>query len=533
MPVCQPNFPPPKTQYLLGIDLGTSGLRAVVVQRESTPCDLPVENKERILAQSQVALKATDQDPRAQWQSKLQSLLEALGTQVDLHQVDGLIADATSSSLWLSDLQGNPLTPVLMYHSQVATQQAQAIAEFIVQWQKKQPQPLSITTAALGVSSSLAKAWYLYQQLPAYSQNQPLQLVHQIDWLNDQFVGFLGTGENMSDENNLLKFGYDPALGDYPPWLRAFLAQEMPFLQLPKVGRVGQPFAQIAHQAAQRFGLKKTCQVCYGTTDSLAAFFAAGASQLGDAVSSLGSSIAIKLLASRPVFAPEFGLYSHRIGAYWLVGGASNSGGQVLLKYYDIAQVEYLDTLSIELINLNASLEQSLPQAAQAIRQSLQQLGDYYPLLSSGERFPFADPNLAPRLAAVPDCPLPQCMTQPDALKSVNAIQQMDAEQLTAVAAHLLFYSSIVQGFVQVELAAYQRLTELGCRRSQLFAVGGGTRNRYWQRLRQNYLHRPENPLKSPFSSDAAFGVTRLARLDSVLLSKPFKETSMKAPGTL
>ena len=35
----------------------------------------------------------------------------------------------------------------------------------------------------------------------------------------------------------------------------------------------------------------------------------------------------------RPVFSPEHGVYSHRLGDRWLVGGASNSGGKALLRY--------------------------------------------------------------------------------------------------------------------------------------------------------------------------------------------------------
>ena len=40
----------------------------------------------------------------------------------------------------------------------------------------------------------------------------------------------------------------------------------------------------------------------------------------------------IKLLSKTPVFAPDLGIYSHRIGEQWLAGGASNTGGAVLLQ---------------------------------------------------------------------------------------------------------------------------------------------------------------------------------------------------------
>jgi len=58
-----------------------------------------------------------------------------------------------------------------------------------------------------------------------------------------------------------------------------------------------------------------------GTTDSIAAFVASGAQQLGQAVSSLGSTLAIKALSSRPVQDSSRGIYSHRLSKdeLWLV----------------------------------------------------------------------------------------------------------------------------------------------------------------------------------------------------------------------
>jgi hypothetical protein len=44
------------------------------------------------------------------------------------------------------------------------------------------------------------------------------------------------------------------------------------------------------------------------------------------AVTSLGSTLAIKLLSETRIDDARYGLYSHRLGSSWLVGGASNTG---------------------------------------------------------------------------------------------------------------------------------------------------------------------------------------------------------------
>lgn len=46
-----------------------------------------------------------------------------------------------------------------------------------------------------------------------------------------------------------------------------------------------------------RFGLPPSCQVVAGTTDSIAAFIAANATEPGYAVTSLGSTLAVKMLS--------------------------------------------------------------------------------------------------------------------------------------------------------------------------------------------------------------------------------------------
>lgn len=156
-------------------------------------------------------------------------------------------------------------------------------------------------------------------------------------------------------------------------------------------------------------GFPKDCVVCTGTTDSIAAFLAAGATLPGKAVSfkhiviilkletvifkssifirfffiinfdqvtSLGSTLAIKLLSTSRIEDSRFGVYSHRLDDKWLVGGASNTGGAVLRQIFTDDQLELLS-------------QQINPLVASTL--------DYYPLPAYGERFPIADPNMQPR----------------------------------------------------------------------------------------------------------------------------------------
>lgn len=55
-------------------------------------------------------------------------------------------------------------------------------------------------------------------------------------------------------------------------------------------------------------------------SDSVAAFLAAGVEQPGEAVSSLGSTLAVDLLSTDPLDAAQYGICSYRWKKLWIVG---------------------------------------------------------------------------------------------------------------------------------------------------------------------------------------------------------------------
>lgn len=122
----------------------------------------------------------------------------------------------------------------------------------------------------------------------------------------------LGAGQrDATDWNNALKLGFDCERLCYPP---AFAAQPWASALPSRVLEPGATMAPVAHDVIVRAGLHEGCEVTAGTTDSIAAFLAAGAVRVGDAVTSLGSTLAIKLLSKLPVQDKQAGVYSHRLG---------------------------------------------------------------------------------------------------------------------------------------------------------------------------------------------------------------------------
>lgn len=139
-------------------------------------------------------------------------------------------------------------------------------------------------------------------------------------------------------------------------------------------------------------------------------------------MTSLGSTLVIKLLSENPVEDSDRGIYSHRLGNRWLVGGASNVGCAVL------RQEGFSDE---ELKVLSKSIDPAVDSPLK-----------YYPLTKAGERFPRNDPNQAPVLDPKPMTP-PKGGDQP-------------------VVCRQRYLHGILQGVAEVEKEGYAALKDLG-----------------------------------------------------------------------
>jgi sugar (pentulose or hexulose) kinase len=414
----------------IGIDIGTSACRACAIDEHAA-----------VLAEARIDLPAAarhgarvDQDARVWWRT-LTDTLDVLCKRLNPLQVSRIAVDGTSATLLLCDKHGTPLTPGLMYNDARSISEAEHILE-----------AAPADCAAQGASSSLAKLLYLRQTIsePAYLA------LHQADWLTGMLTGHFGS----SDENNALKLGYDPVQRRWPDWLSRLDIRPG---HLPEVFPAGSLIGTLSRRLANRWKLPEGVEVVAGTTDSTAGFIAAGADASGTAVTALGSTLVIKVLSDQPVFAAHYGVYSHRLGDRWLVGGASNAGGTTLLKFFNPCDIRRYTRLI-------------KPQQATGL--------NYYPLPATGERFPVQDPDLPPRLEPRP---------------SSDAV----------------FFQGILEGLAAIEQQGYRLLAELGAPYPQkVLTVGGGAENVAWMQIREQRL---AVPVASAAHQQAAFGTALLA----------------------
>jgi D-ribulokinase len=408
----------------IGIDFGTSGARGVVIGKEGD-----IRQEMRYPFDMAVELKKV-----SCWQTALFGLLEQISGKLR-REIKAIAVNGTSSTVMLCDRAGSPVDAPLLYddgRGAVVLEKLRGVA------------PVHHTV--LSATSSLAKLLWMQQQ-PYFAQAR--YFLHQADWLGFLLHGQLG----ISDYHNALKLGYDIEELKYPQWLEDL---QIP-IHLPQVLIPGTPIAELKSDIAAKYGLPKDCLVCAGTTDSIAAFIASGAKSPGEGVTSLGSTLVLKLLSRTRVEDARYGIYSHRLGDLWLSGGASNTGGAVLKAFFNSVELESLS------LKIDVNQESGL---------------NYYPLLRRGERFPINDPNLAPQLEPRPD----------------NSVE---------------FLHGLLESMARIETRGYELLQELGADPlTRVYTSGGGAANDIWMAIRERYLG---VSVLRPLYTEAAYGSALLA----------------------
>ena len=410
-------------KFYLGLDFGTSGARAIAIDEEETLC-----------YEGRVSFNGSENWLRV-WQETLQALLAEIPHSIR-QETAAIAIDGTSSTVLLCNEEGQAIAEPLLYNDGRGKEVQDKIAAIA-------PADSVVRSA----TSSLAKLlWWEKQGLC----DRAAYFLHQADWLGWCLHGKLG----ISDYHNGLKLGYNVQRLCYPEWLTRLSLQRL----YPRIVAPGTLVGKVTVEISDRFRFPRDCWVCAGTTDSIAAFLASGATQPGEAVTSLGSTLVLKLLSATPLEEARSGIYSHRSGNLWLVGGASNTGGAVLQHFFS---------------------NEELRQLSRQIDSDRESPWQYYPLLQKGERFPINAPDLEPQLEPRPQNPAD-------------------------------FLHGLLESMARIEARGYQRLQDLGATPlRQVYTAGGGAKNPQWTAIRQRHLC---VPMASSRHLEAAFGTALLAK---------------------
>jgi len=462
--------------YFIGFDLGTSGARISIIEKASSNDDTTTGGYNEVHSD---ATSYSEYDNPKSWTDAIHTLLTNTPQPLRSKTKSICVSGTSASCLLVNPIGGkvaaNRNTKMYDYditHSREGINPAASVEA--ATWIDKYAPANHATRAP---TSALSKLLHYHACHPIQPSER---LTHQSEYVattiflaNPKQCG-AGTTSNRrvytSDWHNALKLGYDVRELKWPDWLVELLREVgIHSAVLPPVVEPGSVVGTLSSSVVERYGFSEDAVVVGGTTDSNAAFVAAVAAggggssvpKYGVAVTSLGSTLAMKMLSRTFVEDSKRGVYSHRFPVFrqngggadanettgsteeaWLVGGASNVGCAVL------RQEQFSNE---ELLELSQEPHMDV---------STNSPYNYYPLTKPGERFPIADGTKQPLLEPKPES---------------------RAEYL----------KGILQGIATVERRGFEVLGELGASPSfpeDVWTAGGGSKNDAWLKMRERLL---------------------------------------------
>jgi D-ribulokinase len=426
---------------LIGVDLGTGGVRAMAV-------DISGE----VVASSAVSLEGAtvadeggihEQAPQFWWEATCQGLQALMGklasAGIRTENLKGLAVDGTSGTVVFLNGAGEPLRPGIMYNDARSGEEAEGLNELAANFCEK----LGYRFAA---SFALAKIDWVRRNEPVIFE-KTVRFLHQGDYIEGRLCGEFG----LSDYSNALKTGYDLVAEEWPDWIGHLSGVRE---RLPQVVAPGTQVGQVGGTAAGQTGLPEGLPVVAGATDGTAACVASGVRRPGDYNTTLGTTLVFKGVSEKLGRHPEGLVYSHKLpGGFWLPGAASNTGGEWIEAAFLGADLSKMDAVALG----------RLPSACVA-----------YPLARRGERFPFLSEGAEGF-----------CIPEPE--------DEMER------------FAACLQGTAFVERMGYEVIDEVaGTSGGEVFSTGGGSRSDVWMQCRADVtgriVHRPTVP-ESAFGS--------------------------------
>lgn len=343
-----------RSDAFLGIDAGTQGVRAVLVDAAGTvlgsgasPLEGGADRRDG---------DRHEQDPAAWWRALCVATGRALA-ELGGRRLGALAIDSTSGTILTQDRAGAARGPALMYDDGRATAETPRVQRAgAVLWRR--------LGYRIQPSWALPKAVWLAAHRPPRAGDR---IVHQADQLAAGLVGH----PVATDTSHALKTGVDPVEVGWPTDVLA--AVGLPATVLPEVVLPGTVLGSVSARAAEQTGIPAGTPVRAGMTDGCAAQIAARALSPGSWSSALGTTLVVKGATAEPLHDPTGTVYSHRNpDGGWLPGGASSTGAGIIRQRFP---------------------DDDLTELTSRARQWEPAPGITYPLLGKGERFPFRAPN--------------------------------------------------------------------------------------------------------------------------------------------
>lgn len=314
---------------MLGLDVGTSGVKAILVR----PTGEVAAAATTPLALSTPRPGWAEQDPEAWWLASVESIRSVIEQLPDADVIAVGISGQMHSSVFL-DRRGEVIRPALLWCDGRTTAECEEITrraggeERLREW---------VSNPALE-GFTLPKVLWLRNHEPESFARLATVLLAK-DFIRFRLTGALAT--EPSDASGTLM--YDPAR---LRWSDEILASvDVPRSLLPDVGGSSEVLGRLTRRGAEATGLREGTPVVGGGADNACGAAGVGAIAPGEAVASWGTSGTVLAPTARPLVDPKLRAHTfcHVAPGIWYIMGVVLSAGGAFAWYRDQVVREPLD----------------------------------------------------------------------------------------------------------------------------------------------------------------------------------------------
>ena len=268
-------------KVILGIDVGTTGLRAGFYRADGTEVGFAVYKLETARPHPSRA----EQNPE-DWMTAMRDTVRQAMERYSIapEQVAALSTASTCCSVVVCKKDGTPLRPCILWMDVRAGEQAQRIAE--------------MTGEHLSAEWMPCKMLWLKENEPQVFSDADVICECQ-DWLTYRLTGLWSVNVNTA-----CNWGYNADEKGFPAWFYKKLGLEDGMAKFPAEHcyRVGDPIAPLCPEAAEMLGLTEKTLVAQGGIDSSVGILGMGVCESGHVALMTGSSNLAMLLTKTQMF---------------------------------------------------------------------------------------------------------------------------------------------------------------------------------------------------------------------------------------
>lgn len=350
--------------YLLGIDLGTSGVKSILMDRDGNlravcrqeySFDIPKEGW-------------AEQDPQTWWEAAantIRGVLEKSG--ITPSEVDGIGFSGQMHGMVALDSDGCPVRKAMIWCDQRSAAQAERIRTLIGEQRLRE-----VTCNRIAVGFQTSSLLWMKETEPQNYERTNLVVLPK-DYIRYRLTGGLST--EVTDAAGTLAL--DVRQGSWSDELIRTL--ELRRELYPPVHLPDSPAGTVTAAASKETGLAPGTKVYHGGADQVMQAIGNGIIEPGQVSVTIGTGAQVFAPLSGMVYDP--GLRSHTFNNFrkdsWYFMGAALSGGLSLRWLQDVV----MDGMSYQEMN---SLVSSVPRGSEGLL--------YLPYMA-GERTPHMDPH--------------------------------------------------------------------------------------------------------------------------------------------